>query len=97
MECCIFADPPGIIHLVLQPLYGRLDGVDLGDEALQGEVGAQLDVRTVGPVLQAGLGQLERALLGVDGQLQLADGVLLALDLILGLGSMDIVVGTVKN
>ena len=68
---------PGVVQLVFQHLDGLFDGVHFGDESFQGQIGAEFDVRTVGAVLQAGLGQLQRVLFGFDGHFHFADRIFL--------------------
>ena len=56
-------------------------GLHLECESLLGVISAQLHVGPRGPVLQPGLRQLERVLLGLDGRLHVANVTLLVSDL----------------
>ena len=76
---------PGQIQFILYHLNGLLDRVDLKDEPLHGQISTQVHVWSTLTILQTGLGQFQRILLGLEGPLQLPDRIFLLLNLLLSL------------
>ena len=76
---------PGMIQFDIQLVESVLQSLHLHGEAVLRVVPAQLHVRPECSVLQAGLGQLERILLGLDSHLHVSNILFLVADLASGL------------